>query len=67
MPPSTSDNNSKNKNKIKTNQKIKVPTEFDQPHDHFLNSRNGWIAVWLFRVVQAVFLIKGADVPDEWW
>jgi hypothetical protein len=27
----------------------------------------GWFAVWLFRVAQAVFLVNGADVPDEWW
>lgn len=29
--------------------------------------RTGWLLLWLFRVALALFVVQGADVPDEWW
>lgn len=30
-------------------------------------SQKAWLLAWLFRAILALFIVSGADVPDEWW
>jgi phosphatidylinositol glycan class B len=54
-------------------QSSKAPNENETPEakksttgDRFLTRRVGYY-IFLFRLVISVLLVKGSDVPDEWW
>ena len=38
-----------------------------RPPPASFNTRLAWAGLWLLRALLAVFIVQGADVPDEWW